>query len=283
MDTQKKDILYATILRLMKPLVRIMLRNGVPFGTFSDLARWVYVDVASSDFLIGGRKQSDSRISILTGLSRKAIASLKKLDIPRQDQLSDRYNRAARVISAWLRDPAYCSPDAEPLPLPFDGATPSFAGLIKEHSGDVPARAVLDELTHVGAVTPLPDGRIRLCARAYIPSDAEMDKLQILGTDVADLIRTIEANLKGAPPAPLYQRKVAYDNLPLQALEEFRALSADKAQELLEEFDRWLARRDRDTNPEALGTGRARAGMGIFYFEEIEEKPQKRVQKGAPK
>ncbi|MEA3232214.1 MAG: DUF6502 family protein, partial [Thermodesulfobacteriota bacterium] len=58
--------LSAAVIRLLRPLVRILLRNGVSYRTFSDLAKWVYVDVASKEFGIKGRKQSTSRISVVT-------------------------------------------------------------------------------------------------------------------------------------------------------------------------------------------------------------------------
>ena len=61
---------------------------------------------------------------------------------------------------------------------------------------------------------------------------------------------------------------MAYDNLPAEVLPEFRKLSAKRAQELLEKLDRWLAERDRDVTPSVKGTGRNRAGLGIYYFEE---------------
>ncbi|MFQ5937243.1 MAG: DUF6502 family protein [Acidiferrobacterales bacterium] len=33
-------------------------------------------------------------------------------------------------------------------------------------------------------------------------------------------------------------------------------------------MDRWMAEHDRDTRPNVKGTGRKRAGIGIYYFEE---------------
>jgi hypothetical protein len=59
-----------------------------------------------------------------------------------------------------------------------------------------------------------------------------------------------------------------YDNLPIEVIEEFAALSAKQSQQLLERLDHWLAKHDRDTNPSAKGRGRVRAGIGIYYFEE---------------
>lgn len=260
--------LFAAILRLLRPLVRILLRNGISYGTFSDLAKWVYVDVADKEFQIEGRKQSISRISVLTGLSRKEIMRVKQFLKPDDRDSSERYNRAARVISAWRRESAFLDKRENPLPLPMDGPGASFSALVKRFSGDVPPRAILDELQRVGAVERMADGCIRLLARAYIPETDDTDKLNILGTDVGHLISTIAHNLAPDRAGPYFQRKVAYDSLPDDALPEFRELSARRAQSLLEDLDRWLARHDRDVNPKVKGSGRNRAGLGIYYFEE---------------
>jgi hypothetical protein len=92
-------------------------------------------------------------------------------------------------------------------------------------------------------------------------------KLHILGDDTAFLIDTIDHNLTRGQPAPRFQRKVLYDNLPGEALPEFQRLASSAAQSLLERLDRWLGEHDRDTRPEVQGTGRNLAGLGIYYFE----------------
>jgi hypothetical protein len=38
--------------------------------------------------------------------------------------------------------------------------------------------------------------------------------------------------------------------------------------DLLLELNDWLARHDRDANPEVSGSGKMSAGVGIYYFEE---------------
>ncbi len=268
MNDKHLKLLSAAVLRLLRPLVRILLRNGVSYSTFSDFVKWVYVDVASKEFGIEGRKQSTSRVSVITGLSRKEVMRVRKLPKPDDSASTERYNRAARVIAAWRRDRNFLDAEGRPAPLPMAGADVSFSELVKRFSGDVPVRATLDELIRVGAVERLEDGSVSLLTRTYIPERSDADKLHILGTDVAHLMSTFDHNLKSDPIGPFFQRKVAYDNLPDEVLPGFRKHSAKKAQTLLESLDRWLAQRDRDVTPTVKGTGRNNAGIGIYYFEE---------------
>lgn len=265
-DTPHKALATST-LRVLRPLVRILLRHGVSYATFAELAKWVFVDVATEEFAIPGRKQSVSRVAVITGLTRKEVTRVQQLPRPDDSEATEQYNRAARVIGGWLRDPDFNVGD-EPAELPFEDDPDSFSELVRRHSGDVPARAILDELLRVGAVERQGDGPIRLITRAYIPHSSELNKLTIVGRDAAALLATMDHNLDPNRGAPRFQRTVAYDNLPDEALPPFRELSGEQAQALLEQLNRWLAERDRDSNPTVKGTGRNRAGLGIFYFEE---------------
>ena len=267
MPTRYAKPIIAALATLLRPLVRILLQHGIPFDVLSAVARQVYVHVAAEEFILPGKKQTTSRISILTGLTRKEVRRIMTTTEVEDQKATDRYNRAARVLAGWLRDKDFHDKAGAPAALPVEGTHASFAELVRRYSGDLLVRAMLDELLRVGAVHRTKDGRIRLQARFYVPAQSETDKLHILGTDTADLIATIANNLN--PQAtPRYQRKVMYDNVPVEAVEEFQHLSADRAQAFLEGIDRWLSKRDRDVNPAANGTGRKRVGIGVYYFED---------------
>ncbi len=267
MKSRISHALSAAVVTLLRPLVRLLLRNGVPYATFADLAKRVYVDVATEEFGIPGRKQSKSRVSIITGLSRKEVLRVKRLPAPDDLGALQRYNRAARVISGWVRDRLFTDKTGNPIDLPFDGENVSFTRLVRSYSGDAPARAVLDELLRVGAVERRPEGKIRLLERSYVPKKGEVEKIGILGTDVSDLISTIDHNILHAD-APFFQRKACYDNLPSEALPNLKKITEKRAQALLESMDRQMSKKDRDLNPQEGGTGRKRAGIGIYYFED---------------
>ncbi|MDH5626263.1 MAG: DUF6502 family protein [Nitrospira sp.] len=276
MKSPPAQALSAATRKLLVPLVRIFLRNGKAAKSLYDLVKQVYVDLAKEEFGIGEKQATVSRIAILTGLTRKEVQALLAHPTNDDGSAEGEYNRAARVIAGWLRDSKFSDGRGHPTPLPLEGKRGSFAALVKLYSGDIPVRAMLDELLHVGAVERLKDGRICLRARGYIPQKSTPEKLHILGSDTADLIATIDHNVYVAPHKPRFQRKVMYDNIPIEAAREFRAIAAAQGQELLEAMDRWLASRDRDVNPTSRGSGRVRTGLGIYHFEDhVEAEPVK--------
>jgi hypothetical protein len=275
---QSSSALHRAVLRVLRGLVRVLIRHGVALPAFIDLAKRAYVDAAMNDFAIPGRKPSVSRAALLTGLTRKEVQRLVDGGDTAAATVGDAPpdNRAARVVAGWVRDAAFQQADGAPRALRFDGEEPSFSALVRRYSGDMPPRAVLDELLRVGSVVRDDDGRLSLQSRVYIPRASDAAKLGILATDVPYLIASIDHNLQGLEPAR-FQRKVMYDNLPVEAMDAFRALTAQHAQELIELLDGWLARHDRDANPAVRGSGRMRAGVGVFSFEETLEPPDERA------
>lgn len=267
---KSSDSLERAVVALLRPLVRLVLKRGMAFGQFAELVKHAYVEAAEEDFTVPGRKLTISRVAVLTGLTRKEASRLMQEEpAVSESQARRRVNRAARVVSAWAVDPTFQDGGGNPLDLPFDANDgPTFGRLVAQHGADVPPRAVLDELIRVGAVVRRDDGLIHLVERAYIPAGDEAAKLDILGTDVADLIASIEHNLDADASVRYFQRKVAYDNLPPEYLPALRDLLAQKGQTLLETLNDDMARHDRDLSGVVVEGPRRRAMVGIYYFED---------------
>lgn len=265
--TKSYQVLSDTLVRIMKPIVRMLLRNGVTYQAFADTVKTLYVQVAADEFKIPGRKQSDARVSVITGLSRKEVKRVSLLELRADTEHYVRYNRAARVISGWTQDRDFLDRHDTPIDLPLDGPGPSFVELVRRYSGDAPPRAVLDELERVGAVERLQDGRITLLTRAYIPQTDDADKIGVLGLAVGDLLNSIEHNFWGNGGEPYFQRMVSNQALPLTAVPEFRAVSKRKCQQLLESLDQWLTEHEADERKVARADVK-RVGVGIYYFED---------------
>ena len=270
MSNSAETALDQAIVTLLRALIRLLLKRGIAYGRFAELAKQAYVETVQRDFSVPGRKPSISRVSVLTGLTRKEAARLTR-DRSEFDEDTTRRsaNRAARVVSAWVESEEFQNGRGGPASLPLEASSgPNFWSLVSKHGGDVPARAVLDELLRVGTVRQLKDGRLKLLHRAYIPADDVVAKLDFLGTDVADLVASIANNLDEDSDTKFFQRKIAYDNLPASYLPKLRKILAKDGQALLERLNEDMARHDRDVTGGKESGDRNRAMIGIYYYED---------------
>jgi hypothetical protein len=255
--------LSIAVQKLMQPLVRILLRNGVAYGTLAELVRKAYVDVAYRDFAPRGKKQTVSRVSALTGLTRKEVSRL--LEAGEADVMLEqaRYNRAIRVISGWRNDSHYHDASGKPATLPLEGKGATFASLVRGYSGDIPTMAMLSMLQESGSVS-LSSQKVRLVRNAYVPGRDATDMIEILGVDVCELVSTIDHNLVSVPDDLRFQRKVAYDNIAPAAVAGLRKMSYKKAQALLEQLDRQFSARELEEGSEQKGKY---ISLGIYFYE----------------
>lgn len=267
LSTQTNHALQQALHKIIKALARLVLRFGWSYEQFEDIAKQAFVEVAEQDFALPKRKVTDSRIAVVTGLSRKEVKRLRLLREERKEHKTPaQYNRAARVLNGWLRDRSYQDAAGSPLVLEIEGEV-SFSSLVKAHGGDIPIRAVLDELVFVGAVLKQENGKVRVLHQAYVSTGDLSDKLTILGTDVMLLIDTITHNLECETDEAYLQLKLSYDNLPAEALPLLQRIAAEDGRVLLQQLNRWFADKDRDSNKDAAqGTGRYYAGVGLYFF-----------------
>jgi len=257
------NILKESVLKILRPLVRVMIRNGVSSGSFDELVRKAYVDEA---FSIGEKlkvKTTTSSVSAQTGLSRKEVKRLRELETNYSADVEQKYNRAVRVISGWVNEDSFIDANGDAKKLPINGDKNSFSALVKQFSGDIPTKAMLDLL--IAAECVKVDGdKVQLIKHAYVPGKDSAEIIRILGTDTHELINTIDYNLSAQESDRRYQRKVSTAILNKDAIEDFKNLSNEQAQVLLETLDAWISQ-----NEVAPDDDNARyVSLGIYYYEE---------------
>lgn len=263
MNNRLQQALSAAVIALLRPLVKILLSNGIAYGTFAELARKVYVDVAFDEMDTAGRPTVSS-VSALTGLTRKETKRLRELSNLIGEQSGDRYNRAIRVISGWSNNPRFQDSKGQPALLPLEGEDISFASLVRDYSGDIPVSAMLKVLESAACIS-VDNKQVKLIRDAYIPQGAPIEKIRILGSDVAELIATIEHNLNAPTEQLLFQRKVSNTAIKPEAIAAFKKYSAKKSQALLEDFYRWLAKHE--VEPDSTNERGQYVAVGIYYTE----------------
>jgi len=256
--------------------VKRLLAAGVPFGMLEAQLRELVVDVAEREFAIEGRRQTDSRVSLVTGINRKEVRRIRAREEASPRPPSFGRNQAAALMSRWRADSRATDRNGRPKAIPYKAARgPSFVKLVEQVTMDLPARAILDEIVRTGAAE-LRDGWVVPKADAYVPKLGRNEKLAMLAEDPADLVETMLRNIFEEVSEPLLQRRVSYDNIGAEAVPQLRRELRAAAERFLRDADRVLAKADRDRNPKAPGGERHVAGLGIYYFEAPHERRRRR-------
>ncbi len=262
MSDDLNTILQKAASKILRPLVRVMLRNGVACGSFESMVRKAYVDEAFRLSRLQGGKTTISAVSAQTGLSRKEVKRLHEMESLDTQGNSQKYNRAVRVISGWMNDPRFLSDQGVARTLELEGEEASFASLVKEYSGDIPTRAMLDLLESSGCVERI-DGKVSLISHAYVPGNDPIDIINILGADSNELMNSIIFNMTCEASQRRFQRKVSTHQLASSHVEAFQKYSGRRAQALLEELDSWLSEHQAKPSEDS-----DYVSLGIYFYKE---------------
>lgn len=212
-------------MRVLRPVLRVLLRGGLSYPELNQICRWLCVDITMNEqefFIPRRRRQFKARVACITALSRKEVLRLYSCPRPERNPELRSHNRAHRVLEGWLHDPAYRDESGRPLAIPFragDGRR-SFSALVGEYSGDIPPRAILDELLRVGCCEMLSEDEVRLRHPVYAFRTLDPERLEEAGRIAARTMSEVDLLLspdtQDAAPAP---RKEAESVQPaLQAL-----------------------------------------------------------------
>ena len=265
-----QEILQNTLRKILLAIIRTLLRNGMSYGEFDQVARKCFVDVAFRDFAPVNKKQTVSNVAILTGLNRKEVKKLHEQDAGQSETDGKQYNRVVRVLGGWINDPRFLRKDGNPRDLDYEGKD-SFSELVRQYSGDMPVAAMQKVLIRSANIKFTDDNKVRLLSHAYLPSDDPVEKLTILGIDTSQLIETIDYNLSAPEEALRFQRKASNPQVSIEAIPEIKQFLKRKGQAFLEEVDLYLTQHESDDD------STVELSVGVFYHEsEVEDQEVKK-------
>ncbi len=248
-------------------MIRLLIRFEFTHLELSELVRQTYVEVADSDFTIKGQEMTVSRVAVLTGLSRKEVVRLRQVLEEGLPSMKQAPNRAQRVVQGWLTDKEFLGKNKKPKILSVKGDKGSFVTLVKRYSGDITFGAILEELNRIG-ITSQPDTHtVELINPAYIPHESDLEQVRILSICVSDLFKTAVHNVDSEKEDKRFQRQVTYSELDRTSVDEFRVYSTEKAVELINDLNKFLAKKRRKSSKKEHAE-LLRVGMGAYYHEE---------------
>lgn len=272
MAAKVKDHLKGALTLMLKPLVRLLIAQGVTHAEFSETAKEVYVESALRDFEVEG-KVNKSRVAILTGLTRKEVKNV--IDrVLIEDTPEKKYSRPERVLAGWFNDPIYTGPYGIPLELPYVSTSadePSFTELVRSYSGDMAPKQMLQELLRSGSVVEF-DGRFKAVRRNYVHEALSPKLIRRLGQIGYRVFSTAAKNIdKQADGSGYFDRQVFSDEgLTQEVIDKFDLYIKERGQKLLEEIDVWFSAHEKN-----IGPGEERKNTGFYmvhYVDDLDER-----------
>jgi len=270
-DKIKKRILDAIFL-VLRPISKILLRYGIGFHEFAEVAKLAFVYVATTEYGIRGRPTNISRVAVLTGLTRKEVRRLRDQNDSGRGAIALRTTPLTTVLHRWHSEEEYLDKDGRPALLPFVGESGSFSSLVKEFGGDIPPGAMRTELKRVGALVEDEQGNVKAVRRAVHPKTNHENLCASLAHAVYPLVSTIAHNTNPDLEEPTWGQMTAFTaDICQTELPRIRRISTDRLTEVVESFDdvfmAYEKMSDQDTD---LSENRPIA-VGVFYFEERED------------
>jgi hypothetical protein len=257
----------AAIRRVMRPLVRLLVAQGITYPFLIDMLKAIFVETAASEFTLDGRRPTDSRLTLLTGVHRKDIRRLLREPEPEPETPAG-LTLGTQIVARWLGDHAYSDDAGQPRALPrtpSQGGDQSFAALVESVSTNVRPRSVLDELLRLGIVEIDANDYVHLVTSGFVPGKEFDAKAFYFGEAMHDHLAAGVHNVEGAG-RPFLERSVYYDELSPEAVAALKAQSEKLSMDVLKEINKRGMALERD-DPPAPGK-RMRMRLGIYFYSE---------------
>jgi len=239
--------------------------HSITYPFLSNLLKSIYVEVATEEFLLQGKPQTDSRISLLSGVHRKDVKNLRP-DGAHEQTIPPSVSLSTRLVKLWTSDPQRLDETGRHRPLPklmSEGGGASFEGMVISVSKDIRSRVILDEWLRSGIAKLDAEGRVCLNTAAFSKESDFDEKAYYIGQNLHDHLCAASLNLQGCQP-PLLESSIRCDKLTPESIAELDALAKRLGMQMLDAVKNRAAElgaRDAD-KPDA----QQRMNLGIYFF-----------------
>jgi len=269
---QKERILAKALTSMLKPLVRLLIQQNITYVGLQTLLKRTFVEVADTSFRLPGKKQTDSRISLLTAVHRADVKRIRAEIDTAPSEKEIKASLSAQMMSVWLGHQAFLDEKGRPAPLYRQASqgSPNFEELVWSVSKDKHPRSILDEWLSQGVVSILENGQIQLNERGYVPEEDFEEKLFFAGKNIGSHLSVVAHNLENQTP-PMFDRAIYYKGLTADAVLKLEAMAKEKMMTVLTELNQQASQmqvQDKDTD---LATHEMHLGV---YFQRDETPPK---------
>ncbi len=246
-----------------------MLRSGIGFREFSEVAKLAFVDVATKEYGIRGRPTNISRVAVMTGLTRKEVKRLRVKIESDPQVIKTKATPLSDVMHRWHSESEFLDRSGSPKVLPFSGETGTFSALVKKFGGDIPAGAMRTELKRIGAIDEHEDGSLEIVKRSVAPDGLDEKMLVSLLHGAYPMLSTIAHNLDPNRSSETWPQITASTKFVRKSdMGRIRRISEDRLNDIAESFDDLFMAYETLHESESSDGNQNLVAVGAFYFEE---------------
>ncbi len=269
-NTQSR--LLQAVYACLRPLTRVLIRSGITYGQFAELAKLAFVQEAYREQDDRGRAINASRVSVKTGISRKEVRRIREVDLqritPQLGRIFDSSAAPALVLHRWYSDEQYLDANGLPRPLPLNDPSPSFVELVRSVSGDVPPGAIRAELKQAGAIDELADGTVCASKRFYVPKDFDDKAVAVISGMLFPMTTALAHNADPSRTGEGFFQRIAFSrSLDDLEIANFRRWARVQSTDFVESMDNWIAAHERSPIGASERPEGPLVGVGVFYYE----------------
>ncbi|ONG40595.1 hypothetical protein BKE30_07200 [Alkanindiges hydrocarboniclasticus] len=253
-------------LMIMQELARWLIKSGIGYTEFSAVLKPIFYNEAIREIERLNQKKTDSSISLLSGLNRRDISTLRhnNNDV---HQLIHHFAEPASVISVPARVVGIWVNDGLPQSIPVSGHEVSFENLVRKVSTEKHPRSILLELKRIGIVKEEND-RVILQANSFTPSPENDELKQMFVANITDHLAAGIHNIVEKENKFLEQAIFA-DELTLKSIQHLKETSM----KLWNEMSRQILAEAIDCCKQDEGRQDATLNfrLGIFQYDDSDE------------
>ena len=264
-DAVRQRILSACY-RLLLPIARALLANGIGYREFDEVCRQAFVQTASRRFGVRSRETNNSRVAAMTGIPRKQVQEIKKAMTIEVGEAKRLLSPLADLMHLWATAEEYQDDGGQPLTLKMHGGNGrSFETLVQTCMGDVPSGAVKAELLRLGTIAVSSNDELVLKRRSLIPEDAGTRLESAIVYSLRALADTVAHNSDPNIDKSdrLFERFVESRPMSDSDVDYLRAAVRERLTEVSEELDYLLNSRPLLADETTV----RRVGIGLYYSE----------------
>lgn len=240
MSDSVRNAVFAASRRLLVPLARLLMKQGVSADEFKILVDQACVQAAQEMLTERGAVVTASRITAITGQRRYLVSSALaagEKTLPMKRTLRASFGQ--RVLTGWYEDREFLTKTGDPAVVPAKGKGTTFDTLAARYGSGTRVGVIRKELIESGAVMVLPGKKLAAVRRTVSPGGADPATIAQMGEAVGALIAAFEQNLSKGPGEQLPVRGIARA-APESVVPLFRAQMARRADVFIEMTESFL-------------------------------------------